>query len=184
MSRQAPRRLCPLCKGSGRYPPGVCRHCHGAGYDPDDAGAADTHRGHAGRPVLGPLALLLFVALWALQWAVFPELSGQRRVLASLVLALLYGWPALFALARSVGAGAFGRSLRAALIVLAPVCVTLVLVAAALAHPGAAWAELAAGAWMFVQLVAVPASWVVARMDFARTRESASNRGTAARAER
>ena len=118
--------------------------------------------------MLGPLALLLFVALWALQWAVFPELAGPRRVLAGLVLTLLCGWPALFALARSVGAGAFGRSARVALIVLAPVGVTLVLVAAALALPGAAWPGLATGVWMFVQLVAVPASWVVARMDFAR----------------
>ena len=169
MSARAPRRLCPLCKGSGRYPPGVCRHCRGAGYDPDDVGAAAPPPADAGRPVLAPLALLLFVALWALQWAVFPELAGHRRVLASLGLALLYGWPALFALARSVGAGAFGRSLRAALIVLAPVGVTLVLMAAGLALPGAAWPGLAAGVWMFAQLVAVPAAWVVARMDSART---------------
>lgn len=169
MSAHAPHRLCPLCKGSGRYPPGVCRHCHGAGYDPDHADVPAPRRGvHAGLPVLGPLALLLFLALWAVQWAVFPELAAGKRVLAGLLLALVYGWPALFALARSVRSGAFGRSLRPALIVLAPVGVALALVTAGLARPDAAWPGRAAGVWLFLQLVAVPACWIAARMDFAR----------------
>ncbi|MBJ6980890.1 hypothetical protein [Luteimonas sp. MC1572] len=163
------QRLCPLCKGSGRFPPGVCRHCHGAGHDPTDTGDTGTlDTAFVRIPVLAPLALVLFLALVALQFAGQAHLGAGERLLASVVLAMLFGWPALFAIARSLRAGPFGHSLRAAAIVLAPVGVTLVFAAWVLMAPGARWPGLAAGMWLFAQLVVVPACWAAARRDFER----------------
>jgi hypothetical protein len=124
-------------------------------------------------PVLGLLSAALFAALW---WLKFVGTEGQapsRALVVSFVLALLHGWPALFALMRSPGAGPFGRSVRAALIVLAPVAVVLALAACDVLLPAAAWPDTATGIWLFCQLVAVPACWALARLDFARRRSSA-----------
>ena len=114
------------------------------------------------------MSLALFAALW---WLKSVDLGGQvppRALAASFVLALLHGRPAVFALMRSLGAGPFGRSVRAALIVLAPVAVMLALAACDVMRPAAAWPETLMGSWLFCQVVAVPACWALARLDFAR----------------
>lgn len=170
------QRLCPLCHGSGRYPPGVCRNCHGAGWDPTDTGDTATPGSpHPRFPVLGPLSLLLFLALWALEFVREAELGPVQRLLASFVLAVLYGWPALFAMVRSLRAGPFGRALRPALIVLAPVGVTLAFASWLALAPGSTWPALAAGLWLFAQLGVVPLCWAMARMDFERRRRGTSS---------
>lgn len=64
--------------------------------------------------------------------------------------------------------GPFGQSLRAAVIVLAPVGVTLVLAAWVHMAPGSRWPGLAVGIWLLAQLVVVPACWAAARRDFER----------------
>lgn len=118
-------------------------------------------------PILGILSVAVFVALWGLE---FMRVDGQatpRALAIGFVLALLYGWPALFALARSFGAGPFGRSLRATAIVLGPVAVTLALATYGLLVPSSV-PDDAMGVWLFCQLVAVPACWAFARLDFAR----------------
>jgi hypothetical protein len=124
-------------------------------------------------PILGSLSVALFAALW---WLEFVGIEGKvpsRALAISFVLALLHGWPALFALARSLGAGAFGRSTRAALIVLGPVAVTLALAVCDVLVPDASWPDTGMGIWVVCQLVAVPACWGFARLDFARRRPSA-----------
>lgn len=171
MTVPAQRVLCVLCKGTGRYHPGVCRRCRGAGWDPELT-APDAPPAPAARrvPVLAGLALAVFLAMWAVEFAAMRDMSGGVRVLGSLVMAVLFGWPALFALARSVGAGAFGQAMRPALTVLAPVLAMLALRALVALLPDAGWPGIVAGIWLFAMLAAVPFAWVMARGEFARRR--------------
>lgn len=169
MSVAMQRQPCAQCRGTGRHPPGVCSRCRGAGWDPEPRAGDSATRRMNRIPTLALLSLLAFLALWALEFVELADLAGRDRMLASLVVATLFGWPALFALVRSVGAGAFGLALRPALIVLAPVVVMLWLRACGVLFD-AGWTQKAAGLWLFAQLAVVPGCWALARTMESRER--------------
>lgn len=120
-------------------------------------------------PFLALLSAGSFATLW---WAQFASASASghapvRELLLSFVLAALYGWPALFGLARSLGAGSFGRSIPAAAIALSPTLVTLALFGCESFLATAAWPATAIEIWMVAQVVPVPPAWAAARAWFA-----------------
>ena len=118
-------------------------------------------------PFLALLSAGSFAVLWWVQFASTGAREPAENLLLSFVLAALYGWPALFGLARSLGAGAFGRSIIAAAIALSPALVTLALFGCKSYFAAAAWPATAIGVWVVAQVVAVPLAWASARAWFA-----------------
>jgi hypothetical protein len=117
-------------------------------------------------PFLALLSTGSFATLWWVQFASTGSHEPAEDLLLSFVLAALYGWPALFGLARSFGAGAFGRSIAAAAIALSPALVTLALFRCESYFAAVAWPSTAISIWAVAQVVAVPLAWAAARAWF------------------